>query len=271
MMRKTELAALAATLALCASVVTVQAAKRYPGHPKPRVPKAAPKAPVTLNLGDVVTINGSQFTVGYGLIPVGSTPPPPPPPPAQVTLTGYSPNPVAGGNPVQLQGTNFTDAAATATWNGAPLAVRLISATQLQATAPVVAAAVTAPVILRSSGQTVTGPNLTVTPAVGPAPDTAVFGYRNGARDWVSVFGPGQTIFIEGKGFGAAAGTVAINHKGCPVVAWGDSEIQTVCPALDTGQQPGPATLDIMRADHLSWNSSSAFVILPPPARFGNR
>ena len=47
--------------------------------------------------------------------------------------------------------------------------------------------------------------------------------------------------------------------------------LKLLFPALDTGQAPGPATLDIIRVDHGSFNSSMAFVILPPPGRFGNR
>ena len=270
-MLKTEALALAVTIALCASVVTVHAARPAPAHPKPRSPKAAPRAPIPLVIGDTVTIGGVQFTVGYGLIPASVTPPPPPPPPPAPTLTGYSPNPVAGGQPFSLLGTSFTDASATATWNGQPLGLILTSPTTLSTTAPGVTSAVTAPVILTMSGTRLIGPSLTVTLSSGPAPDMTVFGFRNGNRDYSNVFAPGQTVIIVGKGFGALAGSVSINHKRAPVDAWSDTEIRTTVPALDTGQAPGPATLDIIRVDHGSFNSSMAFVILPPPGRFGNR
>ncbi len=264
--------ALAAILALCAPAVTVQAARPAPAHPKPRSPKAAPKAPIPLNFGDQVLINGVLYTIGAGLVPATVTPPPPPPPPPPApTLTGYSPNPVAGGQPFSLLGTSFTDASATATWNGLSLGLILTSPTTLSSTAPGVTSAITAPVILTTSGTRLIGPSLTVTPSSGPAPDLTVYSFRNSNRDFSNVFAPGQTIYIEGKGFGALAGTVSINHKRVPVDAWSDTEIRTTVPALDTGQAPGPATLDIIRVDHGSFNSSMAFVILPPPGRFGNR
>lgn len=273
-MLKSEALVLAVTLALGASVVTrvpaqrVMAARPAPAHLKPRSAKAAPKAPIPLNFGDQVLINGILFTVTYGLAPASVTPPPPPPVPA---LTGYSPNPVAGGQPFSLLGTNFADASATATWNGQPLGLILTSPTTLSSTAPGVTAAATAPVILTTSGTRLVGPNLTVTPSSGPAPDLTVYGFRNSNRDYSNVFAPGQTVIIVGKGFGALAGSVSINHKRVPVDAWSDTEIRTTVPALDTGQGPGPATLDIIRLDHGSFNSSTAFVILPPPGRFGNR
>jgi hypothetical protein len=267
---KTEAIALALISALCASVVTVQAARPVPAHPKPRSARAAPKAPIPLNFGDQVLINGQLFTVSAGLVPAAVTPPPPPPPPPVPTLTGYNPNPVAGGQPFSLLGTGF-DASATATWNGQPLGLILTSPTTLSSTAPGVTSAVSAPVILTTSGTRLVGPNLTVTPSSGPAPDLTVYSFRNSNRDFSNVFAPGQTIYIEGKGFGALAGTVSINHKRVPIDAWSDTEIRTTVPALDTGQAPGPATLDIIRVDHGSFNSSMAFIILPPPGRFGNR
>lgn len=267
-MMKTK--ALALTVALCASVVPIQAAKRSSRPPRLPRPHATPKAPILLQPGDIVNIGGVLYTVAAGLIPVTVTPPPPPPPPPVPTLTGYSPNPVAGGQPVTLLGTNFTDGA-TATWNGIPLGLILTSPATFSTTAPGVTSAVTAPVILTSSGTRLVGPNLTVTPAIGPAPDMTVWGFRNGNRDYSNIFSPGQTIFIEGKGFGAPAGTVAINHRQVPVEAWNDAEIRVTCPSLDTGAKSGPATLDIVRADHGSYNSSVAFTILLPPGRFGNR
>jgi hypothetical protein len=270
MMLKTEARALTLTLALCASVVTVQAARPAPAHPKLQTARAAPKAPIPLNFGDQVLINGVLYTISAGLVPATVTPPPPPPPPPAPTLTGYNPNPVAGGQPFSLLGTNF-DAGAAATWNGQPLGLILTSPTTLSSTAPGVTSAITAPVILTTSGTRLVGPNLTVTPSIGPAPDMTIFSFRNSNRDFSNVFAPGQTVIIVGKGFGALAGSVSINHKRVPIDAWTDTEIRTTVPSLDTGQAPGPATLDIIRVDHGSYNTSMGFLIVPPPGRFGNR
>ncbi len=80
-------------------------------------------------------------------------------------------------------------------------------------------------------------------------------------------FGPGQTVYIEGIGFGATPGKVTINTYPIAALKWTDTEIEIVCPSLATGAVAGACLLDVRRADGQDWNTQMGFVIIPPPVR----
>ncbi len=277
-MSRSEVASLGLVGLTVASVFAFSAAdapnsSRHRVRRAPRLPRVAPRAPILLNQGDSVSIGGILYTVGAGLIPV--TAPVPPPGPALSAYQNTSGQMINSGVPgslVVIQGTNLGTTGAVS-FNGLPAATTAWSATSLTATVPTPAAYPnTGPISVTVAGQTGFGPNFSITAKpTPPPPDMAVYAYRNGNRDYATVFSPGQTIFIVGKGFQLPPGTVSVNHANVPVVTWTDTEIQIVCPALATGATGGPAALDIIRADHGDYSSTMAFVILPAPTRFGNR
>jgi hypothetical protein len=91
-----------------------------------------------------------------------------------------------------------------------------------------------------------------------------VSGYRNAQRNPTGSVYPGQTLYIDGFGFGAPPGTVTVNNSVCPPLAWSDSEIEIVAPLLNSWP-PGPVVLTVMSADKRVWTTSLAFTLLALP------
>jgi hypothetical protein len=94
------------------------------------------------------------------------------------------------------------------------------------------------------------------TPVPSPAP--FVSGYRDGNRNPQTIFSPGQTIFIDGTGYGPPAGTVTVNNTVCKVYAWADTEIAITAPPLSS-YPAGPVLLVVFCADKRSISTYPAF------------
>lgn len=101
---------------------------------------------------------------------------------------------------------------------------------------------------------------------VPPGRTITVWGYRGGNRNPVNVFSPGQTVFIEGAGFGVPAGQVTVNGSVCPSFAWADNEVEIVAPPLNSFP-PGPVVLTVTAADKRTWTSATGFSLVPLPGK----
>lgn len=266
-MTRSEIAALTAAAGLlCALGASARPVKRAPGHP-------APRAAISLNLGDQVTIGGQSFTVSYGLIPVGSTPPP------VAHLIGFTTNGPTFAGAAIVTGLLTLDSPAAV--GGLPVMVTS-SAPGVLASPGVItvaAGATSTTFSATASSPTATTP-VTLTAAAGgitksaavtilgsSAVPMAIYGYRDGNRNPAISFGPGQTVFIDGVGFGAALGKVTVNNNVLPTQKWTDSEVEIICPPLATGAPAARCVLDIRRSDGQDFNTTLGFTIVPPPVR----
>ncbi len=237
-------------------------------------PHAAPRATLTASPGDVIIINGVSYTVVYGLSPLLVTPPPP-----VVQLAGFStdgPTFSAGQvvtGTLNLSGPAPAGGATVTLLSGNPGVLPLpasvpfpAGASQGSFSATAGAPTVTTPVTVAaaSGGATLTA---SVTVLGNNSAPMQLWGYRDGQRNWALNFGVGQTIFLEGIGFGAVPGKVTVNNNVIPTLAWSDGEIEIVCPPLPTGAPAGKCLLDIRRVDGQDWNTSMGFGIIPPPGK----
>lgn len=278
------------TLALFAAVVvTVNAAPRVSGRSKkpPVLPRAAP---ISLQLGDTISINGSSYQLQLvpGLVPF-TTPTPNPGPTPKPTLTGIR-NRTTGllvtsaiaGTPLQIEGTLLGTAAGRVQLAGR-IAAQSTSWTQaaIQFLAPDPGAvAITGGWdVYQPSGNTyaliAASGSFTLLPAVSPNPNPnptpipppgnaplMVTGFRDAMGNLTQQFAPGSTVFIQGQGFGTVKGTVRVGVNLIPVLFWTPTEIQFICPALPTGSQTGPVLLEVRSADGRNWDQLRAFSIV---------
>ncbi len=272
-MNQSEKITLTALAALALAAIAVQGApRRIPGHPKAPKPKT-----VAVSVGDTISVNGVLYVVSATLIPAGSPPPPPPPPsPKLIGLTTSGPTFSAGAI---LSGTLTLDSPAPL--GGCPVTLSSSVPAVLPVSSPVtVAAGATQGAFTATAGNPTTTTAVTLTGSAGGTSQTAavtvlgsnatvmnIYGYRDGNRNPALNFGPGQTVFIEGVGFGATPGQVHINNNLIATQKWTESELQIVCPSLPGGALAGPCLLDVRRADGQDWNTTMGFVIIPPPTR----
>jgi len=138
--------------------------------PPPPPPPVHTRATITgTATGQVDSLaKGSVYTLASGVNVTLSQidfdlAPPPPPPPGQLSVTGYSPNPVKAGQSFLINGQGFSGGNLTVSWQGQSLVAQRSSDAQIQATAPSVASTASGAVTVRVEGQTADGPPLTVT------------------------------------------------------------------------------------------------------------
>lgn len=121
---------------------------------------------------------GQVYTLGTGIslqltdvkFDQTPTPPPPPPPPGQLSVTGYSPNPVKAGASFVIQGQGFQGGNLTVLWQDRLLSANRLSDAQIQATAPPVTTTASGLVTVRVEGAVAEGPALTVSAGDEPTP-----------------------------------------------------------------------------------------------------
>jgi len=286
-----------ATVALFAAVVlTVNAGPRPAGHT--RKPKAAA---VPLTLGDLVTVGGVTYQVQLlpTLIPTGTpipTPIPTPAPKPALTgirnrATGLLVTSAVAGTPLQIEGVLLGTgagrvqlagriAAQPTSWTGAAI--------QFLAPDPGGVAITGGWDVYQPSGATflriassgsftllpgtapVPTPTPTPTPTPLPPPGTSslmVTGFREAMGQLAQSFAPGDTIFIQGQGFGAVTGQVMIGVKAVPVLVWTPTEIQVRCPALDAAAQTMALMLTVTHADGKQYERLKGFTIMGVPGR----
>lgn len=276
------------TFALFAAVVvTVSASPRVSRHP--RKPPILPRdVAISLQLGDIITLNGTSYQLQLvpGLVPF-TTPIPNPGPTPKPTLTGIR-NRTTGllvtsataGTPLQIEGTLLGTAAGRVQIAGR-IAAQPTSWTQTAikflAPDPGAVAVTGGWDVYQPAGNTyaliAASGSFTLLPAIGPLPSPPVplpppgnaplmvTGFRDAMGNLAQQFAPGSTIFIQGQGFGAVKGSVAVGVNPVLVLTWTPTEISVRCPPLGVGGQAGPIMLTVTSADGKQWDRLKGFSI----------
>jgi hypothetical protein len=179
--------------------------------------------PYTMANPPGVVVNFSQVTQDGG-----------PPPPNQLSVTGYSPNPVKAGASFTIQGQGFTGGNLTVSWQGAVLTATRLSDAQIQAVAPSVAAPASGAVTVQVEGAFGTGPPLTVQPAdVQPPPvgdiKVMVSAKPSQFRNTVSVIC--YTADKDGQSLPCSVSGTVTGSKGTTQL-WGQTTHGTSGPAI---------------------------------------
>jgi hypothetical protein len=139
-----------------------------PVHTRATVTGSATGQVDTLMRGTVYSLGSCNVTLSEIDFDLG--PPPPPPPPNQLSVTGYSPNPVQAGASFLIQGQGFQGGNLSVLWQERLLSANRLSDTQIHATAPSVPTTASGSVTVRVEGATADGPALTVSAGDEPPP-----------------------------------------------------------------------------------------------------
>lgn len=243
----------------------------------PNIPAGWVNVSITLSNG-----NGSVY--GPGVVDPWNTGPPPPTPTAAptssatvpaatpapmpaVTITGLQPPSGPVGTTLTVAGSGFTGpgfSVSGVTVGGVPAAFSVISANELQAVVPNVAAG-SAPVVVTIS-------NGTTSVSSQPYPFTVTTGSVTNTTPTITGFGPptanpGDTVVVSGSGFqgGAAVTSVLIDGQTVPFTVISPSEIRITVPA---GMAPGPVDVTVVFADgsHSVTQPGVRLTIAGPPS-----
>ncbi len=171
---------------------------------------------------------------------VSAPTPPPPPTPPPAPILKFSANPstiVPGRSSVLVWSLNRTAGACQASgggWSGS----RAIAGQETVTPATTTAYTLTCkspiadePSVTQTVTVTVQAGVPVPVPPPSPSPNVTFNGFRNAKRDQAQVVRAGETLYIDGSGFGST-GTVAFDQSLVTPLAWSDVEIAVVTPAL---------------------------------------
>ncbi len=189
------------------------------------------------NLSFVVDVDGTSSNFAFSYFPP--------------TITSISPwNGSSTGNfPLSITGTNF-GLGGTVTLGGVACAVTFWGQTNILVTCP------------EGDGSSLT---LTVTPSNSAAATLTGFNYQDVPT--ISSVWPtngstagGETLTINGTGFGLAVGSVALNNITCLIQRWNTNSIEAQCPAGQGADLP----LTLITDTGNTTNLADAFSYFPP-------
>lgn len=167
---------------------------------------------------------------------------------AAPSISGFSPTSGSAGTNVTVTGSDFTGVSSV-TFNGAPAAFTVGSASQITATVP--AAATSGPIAVTTSGGTATSASSFTVTAPPATPTISSFSPTSGAV--------GATVTINGTNLGGAT-AVSFNGTAAAFSVVSASQLTATVPA---GATSGP--ISVTNAEGTGTSAGSFAVVVPAP------